>query len=107
MRCTPTSLRAGCLKHPPGLNNQPAFTRRFQRAVGDFGVSRKHMWGPLQHSRHVQFYEEFHLGRQSPDQDWMPMVRAVLHLQTLDFAPSLFAFTSLWRFHVTTSPKLR
>ena len=62
------------------------------------------MWGPLQHPRHVEFYEEFHLGRQSPDQDWMPMARAVQHLQSLPFAPALYAFTSLWRFHVTTSP---
>jgi hypothetical protein len=62
------------------------------------------MWGPLKHPRHVEFYEEFHQGRQSPDQDWMPMVRAVQHLQSLPAASKLYAFTSLWRFHVTTSP---
>jgi hypothetical protein len=32
------------------------------------------------------------------------MVRAVQHLQSLFLAPSLYAFTSLWRFHVTTAP---
>lgn len=32
------------------------------------------------------------------------MVRAVQHLQSLDTTSRLYAFTSLWRFHVTTSP---
>ena len=32
------------------------------------------------------------------------MVRAVQHLQALAAAPTLFAFTSLTRFHVTTAP---
>jgi len=32
------------------------------------------------------------------------MVRAVQHLQSLAIAPQLYAFTSLWRFYVTTSP---
>lgn len=32
------------------------------------------------------------------------MARAVEHLQSLAVAPSLFAFTSLWRFHLTTAP---
>jgi len=62
------------------------------------------MWGALQHPRHVEFYEEFHVGRQSDDQDWMPMVRAIQHLQSLPVAPGLYAFTSLWRFHLTTAP---
>jgi hypothetical protein len=32
------------------------------------------------------------------------MARAVQHLQTLPDAAKLYAFTSLWRFHLTTSP---
>ena len=32
------------------------------------------------------------------------MVRAVQHLQSLAVAPRLYAFTSLWRFHLTTAP---
>ena len=32
------------------------------------------------------------------------MVRAVQHLQSLPVAPSLYAFTSLWWFHLTTAP---
>lgn len=35
------------------------------------------MWGALQHPRHIEFYEEFHAGRQDEHQDWMPMVRVV------------------------------
>ena len=62
------------------------------------------MWGALQHPRHVEFYEEIHAGRQSDEQDWMPMVRAVLLLQSLPAAAGLYAFTSLWRFHLTTAP---
>jgi hypothetical protein len=62
------------------------------------------MWGRLQNPEHVEFYENFHRGRQNPDEDWMPMVRAVQHLQSLEAAPALYAFTSLWRFHITTSP---
>src|SRR5881394_3937289 len=31
------------------------------------------------------------------------MARAVQHLQSLPVAPRLYAFTSLWRFHLTTS----
>src|SRR5436190_196108 len=62
------------------------------------------MWAALQHPRHVEFYEEFHGGRQKHDEDWMPMVRAVRHLRSLPAAPRLYAFTSLWRFHLTTSP---
>ena len=62
------------------------------------------MWGTLQHPRHVEFYEEFHANRQSGEEDWMPMVKAVRHLQSLAVAPSLYAFTSLWRFHATTAP---
>ena len=31
------------------------------------------------------------------------MARAVLRLQSLAVAPSLFAFTSHWRFHLTTA----
>jgi hypothetical protein len=53
----------------------------------------------------VEFYREFHEGRSSEDEDWMPMVRAVQALQTLPAAPALYAFTSLARFHVTTAPK--
>lgn len=34
----------------------------------------------------------------------MPMVKAIQHLQSLPVAPRLYAFTSLWRFHVTTAP---
>jgi hypothetical protein len=62
------------------------------------------MWGALQHPRHVEFYEEFHADRENDEQDWMPMVRAVQHLQSLPVAPRLYAFTSLWRFHLTTAP---
>ncbi|NBR86621.1 MAG: hypothetical protein EB141_07515 [Verrucomicrobia bacterium] len=65
------------------------------------------MWAALQHQSHVECYEEYQQHRTSPDQEWMPMVRAVQHLQTLPVAPQLFAFTSLWRFHVTTSPTYR
>lgn len=61
------------------------------------------MWGPLKHPRHVEFYEDSNRGCQNPDQDWMPMARAVQHLQSLPAALSLYAFTSIWRFHVTTS----
>jgi hypothetical protein len=32
------------------------------------------------------------------------MIRAVKHLQALASASQLYAFTSLWRFYVTTSP---
>ena len=32
------------------------------------------------------------------------MARAVRHLQSLAVAPQLYAFTSLWRFHLTTAP---
>jgi len=52
----------------------------------------------------VSFYEGFHADRQSYEEDWMPMGRAVQHLQSLPVAPSLYAFTSLWRFHITTAP---
>ena len=62
------------------------------------------MWGALQNPRHIEFYEEFHAARQKPDEDWMPMVRAIQHLQSLAIAPRLYAFTSLWRFHLTTAP---
>ena len=31
------------------------------------------------------------------------MVRAVQHLQSLESASALYAFTSLWRFHITTA----
>ena len=62
------------------------------------------MWGPLQDPKHVEFYEAFHVIRQSYDEDWTPMVRAVQQLQSLGVASSLYAFTSLSRFHVTTAP---
>lgn len=63
------------------------------------------MWGPLQHPRHVKFYEEWHAGEQAAyGGDWMPMIRAVQYLQSLASAPRLYAFTSLWRFHLTTAP---
>lgn len=62
------------------------------------------MWASLQHSGQVEFYQKFHAGRQSEEEDWMPMVRALRHLQSLPAAPNLFAFTSLWRFHITTAP---
>jgi hypothetical protein len=62
------------------------------------------MWASLQHPGHVEFYQKFHAGRPSEQEDWMPMVHAVQHLQSLPVAPTLFAFTSLWRFHVTTAP---
>ena len=62
------------------------------------------MWGALQHPRHVEFYEDFHACRQDDGEDWMPMARAVQHLQSLAVAPRLYAFTSLWRFHLTTAP---
>jgi hypothetical protein len=62
------------------------------------------MWGALQHPSHVEFYEEFHAGRQGEGQDWMPMARAVQHLQLLPVATGLYAFTSLCRFHLTTAP---
>jgi hypothetical protein len=32
------------------------------------------------------------------------MVRAVQHLQSLTSASQLYAFTSLWRFYLTTAP---
>lgn len=32
------------------------------------------------------------------------MARAVQHLQSLAVAPQLYAFTSLWRFYLTTAP---
>jgi hypothetical protein len=61
------------------------------------------MWGTLRDPKHVEFYKEFQAGRQSENEDWMPMVRAVEHLQSLADAPRLYAFTSLWRFHLTTA----
>jgi hypothetical protein len=62
------------------------------------------MWGPLQHAGHVEFYEKLHRNRRLPDEDWIPMVRAVQHFQSLASAPHLYAFTSLWRFYLTTAP---
>jgi hypothetical protein len=62
------------------------------------------MWGPLKHPRHVDLYVECHSGRQNDLEDWMPMVRAVRYLQSLSAAPRLYAFNSMWRFHVTTAP---
>ena len=62
------------------------------------------MWAALQHSRHVEFYEDFHRDRYHRGEDWQPMVRAIHYLQSQDYAPSLFAFTSLSYFQVTTSP---
>jgi hypothetical protein len=62
------------------------------------------MWGPLQNPKHVEFYEQLHADRLSYDEDWMPMAQAVQQLQSLAVAPRLYAFTSLWRFHVTTAP---
>ena len=62
------------------------------------------MWGPLENPKHVEFYEQFQTARQSHDEDWMPMVRAVQHLQSLAVAPRLYAVTSLRRFHLTTAP---
>src|SRR5580765_6063468 len=62
------------------------------------------MWGPLQNPEHVEFYEDFNRRRSAQQEDWMPMVRAVQHLQSLPVASQLFAFTSLWRFYVTTAP---
>lgn len=62
------------------------------------------MWGLLTDPKHVEFYRDLHAGRQSEQEDWMPMAHAVEHLQSLSAAPTLFAFTSLWRFHITTSP---
>lgn len=62
------------------------------------------MWAPLQHPRHVEFYEEYHRDRYHPGEDWQPMIRAVRYLQSQSYAPSLFAFTSLAHFQVTTAP---
>lgn len=62
------------------------------------------MWGALQHPRHAEFYESFHAKRQTHDENWLPMARAVRHLQSLAVASRLYAFTSLWRFHLTTAP---
>ena len=62
------------------------------------------MWGALQNPEHVEFYKRWHAGRMSDDQDFMPMVRAVQHLQSLPAASSLYAFTSVLQFHVTTAP---
>lgn len=38
------------------------------------------------------------------NEDWKPMARAVQYLQSPPIAPTLYAFTSLWRFHLTTAP---
>jgi hypothetical protein len=62
------------------------------------------MWAPLQNPSHVRFYEELQAERHRPDEDWQPMIQAVRYLQSLPVASSLFAFTSLTRLHVTTSP---
>jgi hypothetical protein len=62
------------------------------------------MWGALQNPEHVEFYKRWHAGRMSDDQDFMPMVRAVQHLQSLPAASSLYAFTSVLQFHITTAP---
>lgn len=62
------------------------------------------MWGPLQHPSHVEAYQEFHQYRRNPDEDWLPMVRAVQHFQSLPVASKLYAFTAMHWFHVTTSP---
>ena len=63
------------------------------------------MWGRLQDPGHIEFYEELHTARQrETEEDWMPMVRAIEHLQSIPEASRLYAFTSLWRFHITTAP---
>ena len=62
------------------------------------------MWALLEHPRHVEFYEEYHRGRYHSGEDWQPMVRAVRYLQSHSYATSLFAFTSLAHFQVTTAP---
>ncbi len=60
------------------------------------------MWQTLDHPAPTELYEQLHALRGT--EDWMPMVRAVRHLQSLPVASSFHAFTSLWRFHVTTAP---
>ncbi len=55
------------------------------------------MWTKLGDQVHVSFYEEW-------NEDWSAMARAVRVLQEHPAAGSLFAFTSLYRFHLTTSP---
>ena len=81
--------------------------RQWRGAAGAERWALPQMWAPLQHPSHVECYEEYQQHRKSPDQDWMPMVRAVQHLQSLPVASRLYAFTSLWRFHITTSPTYR
>lgn len=85
---------------PQGVSS----TKEASKAQPPALAARKRMWCALQNSKHVDFYEHAHRGRQTPEEDWMPMVRAVQLLQSLEAAPTLFAFTSLLRFHVTTSP---
>ena len=62
------------------------------------------MWTPLQDPCQVAFYEEMNRESSAPGEDWQPMVRAVQYLQSRDYAPLLFAFTSLAHFQVTTAP---
>ena len=62
------------------------------------------MWGTLKNHGHIEFYEECHRGRQSESEDWMPMVRAIEYLQSGREASKLYAFTSLYQFHLTTAP---
>ena len=62
------------------------------------------MWVALQDPGFLVFYQDFHDGRYSRDEDWEPMLRAVRYLQSQPYASELFAFTSHAHFHVTTAP---
>ncbi len=62
------------------------------------------MWTPLQHPIQVEFYKKAHAGRYDPMEGYLPMIHAVHYLQSHRDAPRLFAFTSLYHFHVTTAP---
>ncbi|MEP7220863.1 MAG: hypothetical protein ABI876_18205 [Bacteroidota bacterium] len=65
------------------------------------------MWDALQHQHHINFFEGFHAVAVERGEDWTPIIRAIRHLQSLEAAPRLYAFTSHWRFHLTTCPAAR
>lgn len=62
------------------------------------------MWGPLKSPVYPEFYEDMQRNRRTNSEDWTPMIQAVRDLQALPVADSLYAFTSLAHFQITTAP---
>ena len=61
------------------------------------------MWTSLRDQRQIEFYENAERGAGTEREDWKPMIRVVRALQEQEYASSLFAFTSLMHFHITTA----